>query len=87
MGWGVTFAPPPPLRANALSSSPHICGRCPGSSLGTPLNGHMQQICLYGPAPHMERSCIRVAPPYYTFALTSCKRVNPEVLRLERQDL
>jgi hypothetical protein len=33
MGWGVTFTP---LRADALGSSPHICGRCPSPPLGTP---------------------------------------------------
>jgi hypothetical protein len=35
-GLGVTFTS---LRDNALGSSPHICGRCSGSTLDTPLHG------------------------------------------------
>jgi len=65
-----------PLRANALSSSPHICSRCLGPPLVTPLYGqHVARvdapnnICntplqnyLYGLALHVEWACIHVAP-------------------------
>jgi len=66
----------PPLSVDALGSSPHICGRCLGPPLGTPIHGHVEQGLmlripsvtphvqnrLYGPALHVERTCIRVAP-------------------------
>jgi hypothetical protein len=68
MEWGITFTPP--LRADALGSSPHICGRCPGPPLGTLLHGHMQQwLMLRIPyvTPYVQKLLIwlsssRVAP-------------------------